>query len=142
MRLDSQFKLSRRSNFEQQTERRFQMRMIVAIIQPTKLSTIRDALGSAGLESFTVCDALGYGRQRGQRETFRGNEYRVDLLRKIAIEIVVRDEDLERVLELVCAVARTGSEGEIGDGKILVLPLADAIDIASSYRCLIGKPKH
>ncbi len=108
------------------------MRMIVAIIQPTKLSTIREALSSAGIESFTVCDALGYGRQRGQRETFRGNEYRVDLLRKITLEIVVRDEDLERTLDLVCDVARTGSEGEIGDGKIFVLPMADAIDISGS----------
>ncbi len=104
------------------------MRMIVAIIQPTKLSTIRETLASAGIESFTVCDALGYGRQRGQRETFRGNEYRVDLLRKITLEIVVRDEDLERILDLICSVARTGSEGEIGDGKIFVLPLADVIE--------------
>jgi nitrogen regulatory protein P-II 1 len=107
------------------------MRMIVAIIQPTKLSTVREALIGAGIDSFTVCDALGYGRQRGQRETFRGNEYRVDLLRKITLEIVVRDEDLERILELVCAVARTGSEGEIGDGKIFVLPIADVIDISA-----------
>lgn len=106
------------------------MRMIVAIIQPTKLSTVREALADAGIESFTVCDALGYGRQRGQKETFRGNEYRVDLLRKLTLEIVVTDDLLDRTLNLLCDVARTGSEGEIGDGKIFVLPMAEAIDIA------------
>ena len=108
------------------------MRMIVAIIQPTKLSTVREALADAGIESMTVCDALGYGRQRGQTAKFRGHEYRVDLLRKVALEIVVVDEQLERTLELLCRVARTGSEGEIGDGKIFVLPMADAIDIATT----------
>jgi nitrogen regulatory protein P-II 1 len=107
------------------------MRMIIAVIQPTKLSTVRDALADAGIESYTVCDALGYGRQRGQKETFRGNEYRVDLLRKLTLEIVVTDDLLDRTLDLLCAVARTGSEGEIGDGKIFVLPMADAIDIAA-----------
>ncbi len=110
------------------------MRMIVAIIQPTKLSTVREALADAGIESFTVCDALGYGRQRGQKETFRGNEYRVDLLRKLTLEIVVTDNLLNQTLELLCDVARTGSEGEIGDGKIFVLPMAEAIDISETTK--------
>ncbi len=105
------------------------MKMIMAIIQPTKLSTVREALLEAGVESMTVCDALGYGRQRGRKATFRGTEYRVDLLRKVALEIVVTDEALERTLDLLCRVARTGSEGEIGDGKIFVLPLADINDM-------------
>lgn len=108
------------------------MRMIVAVIQPTKLSTVCDALADLGIESMTVCDALGYGRQRGQRATFRGNEYRVDLLRKVELEIVVTDDLLEPVLEVIGRVARTGSDGEIGDGKLFVLPLADAIDIATT----------
>ena len=66
------------------------MQLVVAVIQPTKLSTVRDALDEIGLSHSTVCDAMGYGRQLGQKAHFRGNEYRVDLLRKIAMEVVVR----------------------------------------------------
>lgn len=105
------------------------MRMIVAIIQPTKLSTVRDALREFGVIQITVCDAMGYGRQRGQKASFRGNEYRVDLLRKIALEIVVTDDAVESTIELICRTARTGSDGEIGDGKIFLLPVAEGIDL-------------
>ncbi len=82
----------------------------------------------------TVCDALGYGRQRGQLASFRGNEYRVDLLRKVALEIAVSEEDLERVVDIIREQALTGSEGQIGDGKIFVVPVAEVIDIASPNR--------
>ncbi len=79
------------------------MRMIVAIIQPTKLALVRDVLQSIGVEQMTVCDALGYGRQRGQMASFRGNEYRVDLLRKIELEVVVSDDLVESVIETIRA---------------------------------------
>jgi nitrogen regulatory protein PII len=110
------------------------MRMIVAIIQPTKLSLIRDSLDRIGVERMTVCDAMGYGRQRGQTALYRGNEYRVDLLRKVVLEIVVNDDFLERTIETLTLAARTGSEGQIGDGKIFVMPVAEAIDMAGNTR--------
>lgn len=106
------------------------MRMIVAIIQPTKLATVQDALAEAGVGQMTICDAMGYGRQRGQTASFRGNEYHVDLLRKIALEIVVPEDAIESTLETIRRSARTGAEGQIGDGKIFVLPVADVIDLA------------
>ena len=110
------------------------MRMIVAIIQPTKLAPVRDALQANGVEEMTLCDALGYGRQRGQMASFRGNEYRVDLLRKIELEIVVPEDLVEPVIETVRRAALTGSEGQIGDGKIFLIPVADIIDPAESRR--------
>lgn len=108
------------------------MRMILATIQPTKLATVRTALAQIGVESFTVCDAQGYARQRGQTARFRGNEYRVDLLRKLTLEIGVEEDQLERVIETIRAAARTGSEGQIGDGKIFVMPMAMTCDIGTA----------
>lgn len=105
------------------------MRMILATIQPTKLTTVRAALAQIGIESMTVCDALGYARQRGQSAVFRGNEYRVDLLRKLTLEIMVDESQLEPAIEALRAAARTGRDGQIGDGKIFVLPLAGSFDI-------------
>ena len=110
------------------------MKMVIAIIQPTKLSAVREALVKIGVTRMTVCDAQGYGRQRGQTEYYRGNEYRTNLLRKVALEIMVNDDFLERTVETVTNVARTGPEGNIGDGKIFVLPADEAIDIAGNAR--------
>jgi nitrogen regulatory protein P-II 2 len=110
------------------------MRMVVAIIQPTKFSAVREALAKIGVTKMTVCDAHGYGRQRGQTEYYRGNEYRTNLLRKVALEIMVNDDFLERTVETLSNVARTGPEGNIGDGKIFVLPAAEVIDIAGASR--------
>ena len=107
------------------------MRMIVAIIQPTRLSSVREALLDAGIGQLTVCDAMGYGRQRGRMASFRGNEYRVDLLRKIALEIVVPEDRVEATVDVICRAARTGSEGEIGDGKIFLMPVAAGVDLAT-----------
>ena len=107
------------------------MQLIVAIIQPTKLSTVREALQEIGISNATVCDALGYGRQRGQKSYFRGNEYHVDLLRKIEIEIAVSDEKLQLCIDTIRRSALTGSEGQIGDGKIFVMPIGEVIDMAT-----------
>ncbi len=106
--------------------------MIFATIQPTKLSTVRTALAQIGVHSLSVCDAQGYARQRGQTARFRGNEYRVDLLRKLTLEIGVEENQLERVVETIRTAARTGREGQIGDGKIFVLPMAMMADIGST----------
>ena len=100
------------------------MRMVIAIIQPTKLSAVREALVKIGVTRMTVCDAQGFGRQRGQTEYYRGNEYKTNLLRKMALEIVVNEDFLDRTVETLMAMARTGPEGTIGDGKIFVLPAA------------------
>jgi nitrogen regulatory protein P-II 1 len=108
--------------------------MVIAIIQPTKLSAVREALAKIGVTRMTVCDSQGYARQRGQTGTYRGNEYKTNLLRKISLEIVVNDDFLERTVETVTHVARTGPEGNIGDGKIFVLPAEEAIEISSLTR--------
>ncbi len=110
------------------------MRMVVAIIQPTKLSAVREALVKIGVTRMTVCDAQGFGRQRGQTQTYRGNEYKTNLLRKIALEIVVNEDFLDRTLQTLTNVARTGPEGSIGDGKIFVVPAEQAIDISNVTR--------
>ncbi len=110
------------------------MRMVIAVIQPTKLHEVRDALAKVGVSRMTVCDAQGYGRQRGQSQTYRGNEYKTNLLRKVALEILVNDDFLERTLETITTVARTGPEGNIGDGKIFVVPAEQAINIGGNER--------
>jgi nitrogen regulatory protein PII len=108
--------------------------MILAIIQPTKLSAVREALTKIGVTRMTVCDAQGYARQRGQTELYRGHEYRTNLLRKIALEVVVNEDFLDRTVETITSVARTGAEGNIGDGKIFVLPTCEAIQISPAVR--------
>lgn len=108
------------------------MKLVLAIIQPTKLDAVRDALVKIGVERMTVCDAQGYGRQRGQTAVYRGVEYKTNLLRKIALEIVVNDDFLDRTLDTLMQVARTGAHGEIGDGKIFVTPVERTIRIGGT----------
>jgi len=110
------------------------MKMVIAIIQPTKLEAVREALFRCGVERMTVCDAQGYGQQRGQTPNFRGHEYTTKFLRKIELEIVVNDDFLDRTLETISSVARTGLAGSIGDGKIFVLPVDDAIRLDDGVR--------
>jgi len=110
------------------------MRLIIAIIQPTKLDAVREALTKIGVTRMTVGDAQGFARQRGQTEMYRGHEYRTHLLRKVSLEIVVNEDFLELTLETLANVARTGTEGTIGDGKIFVLPVEEAIQISEPLR--------
>lgn len=110
------------------------MKMIIAIIQPTKLNAVRDALNKLEVTRMTVCDAQGYARQRGRTELYRGHEYKTHLLRKIALEILVNDDFLERTVDTIAAVARTGPEGTIGDGKIFVLPALETIQLFGEVR--------
>ncbi|MEM9659695.1 MAG: P-II family nitrogen regulator [Planctomycetota bacterium] len=109
------------------------MKLIVAIIQPTKLDAVQDALRRVGVARMTVGDAMGYARQRGLDPTYRGNEYKTNLLRKISLEIAVNDDFVERTLDCLRQVARTGAEGNIGDGKAFVLPLEQAIQISDGH---------
>lgn len=108
--------------------------MIVAVIQPLKLQAVREALDRIGVTRMTVCDAQGYGRQRGQTAMYRGHEYRTHLLRKVELEILVNDDFVDRTVETLVAVARTGSEGTIGDGKIFILPAEETIQIQDGSR--------
>ncbi len=108
--------------------------MLVAIIRPTKLQAVREALKSIGVERLTVSDSQGFGRQRGQTETYRGVEYKVKLLRKVVLEIVVNDDFVDRTIETIERVARTGPEGNIGDGKIFQLPVLETIRIDQTVR--------
>jgi nitrogen regulatory protein PII len=108
------------------------MKMIYAIIQPPKLQAVQESLQKIGVERMTVCDAQGYGRQKGQTAMYRGVEYKTNLLRKVALEIVVNDDFLERALDTITSVARTGSEGNIGDGKIFVIPTDETYQIGGT----------
>lgn len=110
------------------------MKLLLAIIQPTKLHAVRDALTQVGVERMTVLDAQGYGRQRGQTATYRGLEYKVNMLRKITLEIWVNDDFVERAIETLLRAARTGTEGNIGDGKIFMLPTEEAITVDNAHR--------
>lgn len=105
------------------------MRLVLAIIRPTKLSAVREALSKVGVQRMTVCDAQGFGRQRGQSAMYRGNEYKTNLLRKIVLEIVVNEDFLERTIDTIVGIARSGPVGDIGDGKVFVLPLVEAISL-------------
>ncbi|MEQ8821150.1 MAG: P-II family nitrogen regulator [Sumerlaeia bacterium] len=107
------------------------MKLVVAIIKPFKLADVKDALQEANFPALTVSEAKGYGRQKGHTELYRGTEYQVDFLPKIRIELVVEDEDVEELVLLIAETARTGS---IGDGKIFILPVEDAIRVRTGER--------
>jgi nitrogen regulatory protein P-II 2 len=102
------------------------MKMVVAIIKPFKLDDVREALSEVGVQGITVTEVKGFGRQKGHTELYRGAEYVVDFLPKVKLELAVTDDLLERTLEAIARAARTG---KIGDGKIFVLPLEQAIRI-------------
>ncbi len=107
------------------------MQKIEAIIQPSKLDAVKDALLEAGVEGMTILEARGHGRQKGHTEFYRGREYTVDLLPKIKIEVVVGDELAEKTIAAIVGAARTG---KIGDGKIFVSRIDEAIRIRNDER--------
>jgi nitrogen regulatory protein P-II 1 len=107
------------------------MRKVEAIIKPFKLDEVKEALSAIGIHGMTVTEVKGFGRQKGHTELYRGAEYVVDFLPKIKIEITVSEEMAEKVVEVIVAAANTG---RIGDGKIFVLPLDEAIRIRTGER--------
>ena len=107
------------------------MRMVEAIIKPFKLDDVRDALSELGIQGMTVTEVKGFGRQKGHTELYRGAEYVVDLLPKLKLEIVVADARADAVVD---AIARAASTGRIGDGKIFVRRVEDAIRIRTGER--------
>ena len=107
------------------------MKKIEAIIKPFKLDEVKDALTAIGIEGMTVTEVKGFGRQKGHTEIYRGSEYTVDFLPKLKMEIVLSDEKVDAAVAAVIAAARTG---KIGDGKIFVLPLEQAIRIRTEEK--------
>ena len=104
---------------------------IEAILQPSKLDAVKEALLEAGIEGMTILEARGHGRQKGHTEFYRGNEYTVDLLPKIKIEMVVNDDRKDKAIEAILSTARTG---RIGDGKIFISRVDEAIRIRNDER--------
>lgn len=110
------------------------MKLIFATIQPAKLEAVQQALKQIGVTRMSVCDATGFARQRGQTETYRGAEYETNLLRKVQLEITVNDDFVDRTIKCLVQASRTGKEGTIGDGKILVLPVTETIQVSDGQR--------
>ena len=107
------------------------MKKIEAVIQPFKLDEVKEALKSIGIDGMTITEVRGHGRQKGHKEVYRGQEYTVDLLPKVKIELVIPSERLEEVTNAMVTAARTG---KIGDGKIFVFDVAEVIRIRNSDR--------
>jgi nitrogen regulatory protein P-II 1 len=107
------------------------MYKVEAILQPSKLDAVKDALLEAGIEGMTILEARGHGRQKGHTEFYRGREYTVDLLPKVKLEIVVPDELKEKTIAAINGAARTG---KIGDGKIFITKIDEAIRIRNDER--------
>lgn len=107
------------------------MKLITAIVKPFKLDDVKNAIESAGISGMTVSEASGYGRQRGHTEVYRGAEYRIDLVPKVRIELLVEDHQVDTVVELIIKAANTN---RIGDGKVWISPVEDVIRVRTGER--------
>ena len=107
------------------------MKLIIAVIKPFKLDAVREALSAIGVQGITATEVKGFGRQKGHTELYRGAEYVVDFLPKIKLEIAVSDELLDKTIE---TISKSASTGKIGDGKVFVLDLQDAIRVRTGDR--------
>ena len=107
------------------------MKKVEAIIKPFKLDEVKDALVEIGIGGMTVTEVRGFGQQKGHTEIYRGTEYVIDFLPKVKIEVIVRDEDVDKVVETIMKTAQTG---RVGDGKIFIIPVEDVIRIRTGER--------
>jgi nitrogen regulatory protein P-II 1 len=107
------------------------MKLVKAIIKPFKLEEVKEALSEIGIEGMTVTEVKGFGRQKGHTEIYRGSEYTVDFLPKVMVDIAVPDETVTKVLDTVAKAAKTG---KIGDGKIFVVPVEEAMRIRTDEK--------
>ncbi len=105
------------------------MKKIEAIIRPHKLDEVREALLEAGFRGMSVTEVKGFGRQKGHTEVYRGSEYHIDFLPKVKLELIVPDDQVEHALATIIKLAKTG---QVGDGKIFVLPVNDAIRVRTA----------
>lgn len=110
------------------------MKKIEAIIRPSKLEAVKEALNEVGVSRLTVSDVQGFGRQKGHTNVFRGQEYEVNMIRKVKLEIVVNDAFLEPTVQTIIRVARSENGGSIGDGKIFIFPVEDVIRVRTGER--------
>ena len=110
------------------------MKLIIAIIQPDKLEDVQKALASVEVFRLTVLEVQGFGRQLGFTEVYRGTEYKVNLLKKLQLEIGVNDDFVEPTIQAIIKAGRTEPDGKIGDGKVFVLPLEDCVRIRTGER--------
>lgn len=117
--------------FANQTIRRLKMKKIEAIIKPFKLDEVKDALVEIGIGGMTVTEVRGFGQQKGHTEIYRGTEYVIDFLPKVKIEVVVKDEEVEKVVQTIMKTAQTG---RVGDGKIFIIPVEDVVRIRTGER--------
>ena len=110
------------------------MKLIIAIIQPGRLEAVKAALTEVEVFRLTVMDVQGFGRQKGQTEVYRGHELTVNLLRKVQLQIAVNEQFVEPTIDAIVKGGRTGEKGQIGDGKIFILPMDDCIRIRTGER--------
>ncbi|MFM7207774.1 MAG: P-II family nitrogen regulator [Planctomycetaceae bacterium] len=110
------------------------MKLIIAIIQPAKLEAVKQALSEVEVFRLTILDVQGFGRQRGHAETYRGHEISVNLIRKVQLQIAVNDTFVEPTIAAIIRGGRSGEHGEIGDGKIFVLPMDECVRIRTGER--------
>ena len=110
------------------------MKLIIALIQPSKLEAVQNALTEVEVFRLTVMDCQGFGRQKGQRDVYRGHEISVNLLRKVQLQIAVNDEFVEPTVNAIIKGGRSGEKGQIGDGKIFILPMDECVRIRTGER--------
>ncbi len=107
------------------------MKLITALVKPARVDDIKTALQANGIQGMTVSQASGFGRQKGHKEVYRGAEYNVDFIPKVRVEILVDDDDLDRILDLVVSTANSGA---IGDGKVWVTPVETVVRVRTNER--------
>ena len=107
------------------------MKKIEAIVKPFKMEDVKEALAEVGVEGMTVSEVKGFGRQKGHTEIYRGSEYTVDFLPKVKFEIVISDDRVQKAVDVIVAAAKTG---KIGDGKVFILPMEEAVRIRTEER--------
>jgi nitrogen regulatory protein P-II 1 len=107
------------------------MKLIVAMIRPSRLDEVKESLRSAGVAGMTVSEIQGFGRQRGHTEVYRGAEYQVDFVPKVRVEVIAEDDEADVVLKTITEAARTG---RIGDGKVMVMPIEQLVRIRTGER--------
>jgi len=110
------------------------MKLIIAIIQPSKVEAVKEALNKVEVFRLTMIDCRGFGRQKGQSEMYRGHEVTVQLLNKVQLQVAVNEDFVEPTVNAIMEAGRTGPDGRIGDGKIFILPLEDCIRIRTGER--------